>query len=104
MEKGEIGMPKTIVGSEQWIKNGITGKEPCLFSYAEIYYVIRTMYPKMDQLELRYLTNQIRKSDWLKTDNHWDTLRTVIKEQIREMPCEQRKGRKKRRERMRIGY
>lgn len=86
-------MPKTILGSEQWIKHGIKGKEPCLFSYAEIYYVIRTMYPKMDQLELRYLTNQIRKSDWLKTNNHWDTLRTVIKEQVGTICCKQRKRR-----------
>lgn len=92
MEKGELSMPKAILGNERWIKHGITGKEPCLFSYAEIYYVIRTMYPKMDQLELRYLTNQIRRSDWLKSNNHWETLRTVIKEQIEKNYCKKRKG------------
>ena len=84
-------MPKAILGNEQWIKHGIKGKEPCLFSYAEIYYTMQTMYPKMDQLEIQYYTKQIRKSDWLKITNHWDTLKTVIKEEIQDNHFKKRK-------------
>jgi len=95
MEKGEITMPKAILGNEQWIKHGIKGKEPCLFSYAEIYYTMQTMYPKMDQLEIHYHARQLRNSDWLKMDNHWDTLKMVIQEQIRENHCKKRKTKKR---------